>query len=411
VKSDVGLLRRNRALLALGLAPLVVSALLRAVALHTQVDASPPFEAIFLSVICAAVGLISSVYVLFADPGRVSVAGQLAIGEDGVDFAGARIARRRSLRAGFILPREGLSPLLRLERRWPRAPIELVLRDEEQGSALLRALGFDASQGVVELVLGSRVHVEQLSVGVSWLAWFIGVPLTIKAIFVLHPEPAATALLALGALALTAWAVAVSRSTLVRVGMDGVLIRWFWSTRFIPHRELREVQPYASFFGYGVELQLSSGGKLRLPIRERFTRARTHREVDRVGHRIQQALDLFRDQESADEVRLPERGGREIAAWIKALRASGSGAASDHRTAPTPPEALWQIVEDAAVEPLGRATAMIALSAGLDAPGKERLRSLLEVTAEPELRGVLEAAVEEADEEQLSHALSRLTKH
>jgi hypothetical protein len=411
VTSDVGLLRRNRALLALGFSPLFASAALFAVGMARadQSEATSQFFSILASLLSLCAGLISSAYVVFANPKRVAVAGQLVIGEAAVDFAGARIARRRSLRAGFILPRHDSSPLLRLERRWPRAPIDLVLRDEEQGSELLRALGLDASQGVVELVLASRVHANQLSVGVIGLGWIFFAMIAALSLK-LDPDLATKAWLAVVGLALTAWMVAVSRSTRVIVGADGLFVRWLWSTRFVPLRELREVQPYTTWYVQGVGLELASGARVHLPIRAKYTEALTSQEIDRVGHRIQQALDLFRKRQSADEVRLPERGGRDDLAWIRALRAAGSGAASDHRTAPTPPDALWRIVEDPAVEPLGRAAAAIALSAELDAPGKERLRRMIEVTAEPDFRGLLEATAEEADEERLSRALSRVTK-
>jgi hypothetical protein len=406
VKHEVGLLRRNRAVLALGFFPLLAGA---ALLFAGAEGGSDQFALSMVGLLGLVVGLFSSVYVVLANPGRVAVAGRLVIGESLVHFDDALIARRRSLRAGFILPSDVGSPKLRLDRRWPRGPIDLALRDEEQGSVLLRALGFDVSQGVVELVVASRVHVEQLSPGVTALAGLV-VAMIAAVETVSKPDLSTKTMLALGALALTAWFFAVSRSTFVIVGTDGILIRWFWSRRFLQHRELREVQPYKRWYGQGVRLELWSGGSWRLPIRTGYTRALTHQEVDRVGHRIYQALDLFRKRQSADEVRLPERGGRDEIAWIQALRAAGSRAASDHRTAPTPPEALWRIIEDPAMEPIGRAAAAIALSGAIDAPGKVRLRSLIEVTAEPDFRGVLEAAAEEADEEQLSRALSRMTK-
>lgn len=408
--SDVRLLRRNRALLALGLSPLFASAVLFAIGAHPWADPSEAFGVfmpILLGVISVFAGLISSAHVVFANPGRVEVAGKLVIDDAAVELAGVRLAWRRSLRGGFILPRDAAPPLLRLDRRWPRRPIDLVVRDEEHGNELLRALGFGPSQRVVELVLASRVHSNQLSVGVAGLAWLVFALIALMTAL-RDTDPATNAWLALVAVALTVWVVAVSRSTSVVVGADGLFIRWMWSTRFVPLRVVREVQPYATWYVQGVRLDLSSGAGLRLPIRAKYTEALTSQEIDRVGHRIQQALDLFRARHSADEVRLPERGGRELGAWIQALRAAGSGAASDHRTAPAPADALWRIVEDPAVKPLGRAAAAIALGAGLDAPGKQRLREIIEVTAEPEYRALLEATAEEADDERLSRALARL---
>ena len=415
VTRGVALLRRNREVLALGFLPFVAAAAFVLLARHATPDyaqSSARFMLVLLGLISLGAGLISSSNAVFGNPKRVAVSGQLVIGEAAVDFDGRRLAQRRSLRAGFLIP-ETSSSLLRLERRWPRAAIDLRVSDEEEARALLRALGFDASQSMVELELASRVRAEPISVVVSWMVWCFGIvgALAVPAALISSTRgPWTVPLVGLGTLVLAVWAVLVSRTTFVLVGTDGLLIRWFWSTRFVPHREIREVQAYGSSYGQGVQLELSSRRALRLPIRRRYTDALTSQEVDRVGHRILQTLELFRERESAGEAQLPERGGRALAAWIRSLRAAGSGAAGDHRTAPVVPETLWRIAEDPAMDKLARAAAAIALSAGADTSRKPRLRRMADVTADPDLRGLLEATAEDADEEALSHALSRLTK-
>ena len=94
-----------------------------------------------------------------------------------------------------------------------------------------------------------------------------------------------------------------------------------------------------------------------------------------------------------------------MAEWIRALRSVSSEGAVDHRTAPITAEALWEIAEDPGAEKVARASAAVAL----DAAGKARLRIAAVATAAPDLCAVLEASAEEASEEQLSQALSRLT--
>jgi hypothetical protein len=125
--------------------------------------------------------------------------------------------------------------------------------------------------------------------------------------------------------------------------------------------------------------------------------------------RVQEALELFRRQQRAGEVRLPDRGERPVAEWIRALRSAVSEGAVDHRTAPISVEALWHIAEDHGAQKVARASAAVALGERLDAAGRARLRIAAVATAAPDLRAVLEVSAEEADDERLSQALSRLT--
>lgn len=99
-----------------------------------------------------------------------------------------------------------------------------------------------------------------------------------------------------------------------------------------------------------------------------------------------------------------------MAEWIRALRSVSSEGAVDPRTAPITAEALWEIAEDPGAEKVARVGAAVALGARIDAAGKARLRIAAVATAAPDLRAVLEASAEEADEERLSQALSRLTR-
>jgi hypothetical protein len=99
------------------------------------------------------------------------------------------------------------------------------------------------------------------------------------------------------------------------------------------------------------------------------------------------------------------RGTRDVAAWIRALQAIGSGASADHRTAPVPPDQLWRIVEDPHAEPGARAGAAVVLRGSLDEAGRSRLLAAAGATAQPRVRIALEAAGE-GDEAALAEALA-----
>ena len=210
---------------------------------------------------------------------------------------------------------------------------------------------------------------------------------------------------------LAAWLGLYFKSTSFVVGVDGIHVRWLWAQRFIGYASIRGVTVDGfKLAKRGVILELSRGPALRFPMRAQLDATDAKDEAICVVARVQEALDLFRRQQRADEVRLPDRGERPVAEWIRALRSVSSEGAADHRTAPITADALWQIAEDPGAEKIARASAAVALGTRLDAAGRERLRIAAGATAAPDLRAVLEVSAEEEDEERLSQALSRLTR-
>src|SRR3954462_405840 len=136
-ESSAALLRRTRLLLVAGLAPLLLGALSFFWGLTASTEET---KAVGLTVglISTLVGVVTSVYVVRASPRKVAIPGMLSADDEGLRFADRLLARRRSLRAGFLIPTWGKPPLVRIQRRWPRRPLELELGDEATGRALLR---------------------------------------------------------------------------------------------------------------------------------------------------------------------------------------------------------------------------------------------------------------------------------
>ena len=118
-------------------------------------------------------------------------------------------------------------------------------------------------------------------------------------------------------------------------------------------------------------------------------------------------MESHRQGDPAAETALLARQARSVPDWVQSLRAIGSGANVDHRTAPVAPERLFRIVEDPSLTASTRARAAVALGASLDAGGKVRLKDAAGATAAPTLRIAIEAAVS-GDDAVLIEALSAL---
>jgi hypothetical protein len=396
--SDVALLRRIRVLLAAALAPFLLGPLSLAWGVAAMESGSGGVGWLIAGIFCVIIGVLSLSSILWKSPSKIAVLGAFSVDDDSVRFAGRMLASRRSLRAGFLIPTVDQPPLVRLERRWPNGPIELQARDEPSGRALLRALGFDASQVIASFTFASRARADGRLKAVGCLTPMValfGLPMIAAA---LPSMLSGLAILILG------WMVLMWMPTRVSVGADGVLVSWFWRKRFLGYGELRGLEPFVSWGYRGVALLAAAGEPLKLP----FKPGMSEQDTILIIQRIEQAMASFHQESRERDVALPERGGRSLEEWIRLLRAVGSGANADHRTAPISLEELFRVVEDPSAAPTERARAAVAIGGGLDDRGRARLRIAAEATAAPEIRALIELSAEEADEAQIAEAFEQL---
>jgi hypothetical protein len=407
---DVALLRRNRLWLSLAILPLSLGPAAIAWGATKGLDDVQAALGLTLGMLGTLGGAIATFYVLRANPMQVPVTGELGVGPEALTFRGRPLALRKTLRAGFMIPSWGKPTLVRLERRWPRRPIDLRTRDDAEAVGLLRDLGLDASQTVAAFTLASRARAEPVVAAAGWallLLLMFGLPMGVAA-FAPDPGMWIASIGGLGVLLLIAWVVVLQLPTRVVVGADGILVSWLWRKRFLAHGDVRAVRPFGSGNAQGVALWSATGAPIKLPVKAQFTHALTDQQTDLVTQRIQQAISAYHGSRRERDVRLPERGGRPLREWIKTLRAAGSGASADHRTAPLASDELWRIVEDPSADRAARAGAAIAVGGGLDERGRARMRIAAEATAAPDVRGLLTLAAEGADEERLERALRRI---
>jgi hypothetical protein len=347
---------------------------------------------------------------------RAPVAGRLDADAEGVRWDGRLLAPRRQIVAGMVVPHDlpGRPLEVRLVRRFPRGPLRFVAVDEPAARALLQELGLDASQAALSLRFGSWLRASK-AMTVLWALSTLALPPSVLIALVagvlaqsLGTVAVAGAFLLLAA----AWVVLNVAGSRVRVGADGILLSWLWRTRFVAYEDLEDIRPYVDgAAGAGIALRLRGGREVRLPRMGAFTMAIDRQELDLVVHRVRQAVAHQQQAQIDRGLVLPERGGRSASEWIAALRAVGTGASSDHRTAPVGPDRLLRIAEDPGAAPAMRAAAAVALGGVADEAGRGRLRVAAEATAEPDLRAAMALAAEqEAAEEELATALDRLTR-
>ncbi len=399
--SDVHLLRRNWGLLGKAFLPLVAG--------PAMIVAGTTFtgaHTIVLSILAVCTGFLATlagipvlINTWLGNPRPGAVPGRLDVGEGGVSRNGRLVASRRRLLAGVFVPGDVGPPVVRLVRRFPQKPLRFQVPDERTGRAFLSALGLDTAQTVATLKLVSLLRTDPRAPTGNLgciLALMPGIPVSLGLAFADDTRwlLGLTALLALGTATWTFLHLLPARAS---VGADGVLVEWLWRRRFVPFEDLSRVEPFVDWRGNrGVALDLKSGKEVKLPFPTRFTTEQEHEERTLWVRRIEQAAEIHRLAQADQGVVLPARGERPAAEWVQALRATGSGASADHRTAPLEVDTLFRIVEDPGGEPGRRIAAAIALSASTDAGGKERLRIAASTTAAPELREALELAAAEA---------------
>jgi hypothetical protein len=126
-----------------------------------------------------------------------------------------------------------------------------------------------------------------------------------------------------------------------------------------------------------------------------------------VENRLSEAIAAYHESATDRGGAALRRGTRTVRQWVAALRAIGSGANADMRTAPLPRERLLRIVEDPASPEEERAAAAVALATEQDDDGHARMRIVAMHVAAPRLRVAIEAAAK-ADDAELEAALAQV---
>jgi hypothetical protein len=312
--------------------------------------------------------------------------------ETGLRIDGKELVARNGIKQGLALP-VGDACVVRLERSWLKGPLDLAVYDEAAGRKLLLALGLDASQTTVELRGGPGPlllpKAERVAVSVSVVA----------SVFTLSMLLGAWWWVPLFAV----FHVLSNRPSKIRIGVDGVHLRWLWVSRFTPFSAVRSVWMREESSQRFVDLVRTDGTTTSIPV------SKQDGEQDLAHQRILQAFQAYQARQGSADTEALARGSRTPLEWLTALRGLGAGASSGLRTAHIDPDRLWTIVEDPSAAPAARAGAAAALASSASKQERSRIRIAAETIAEPRLRIAVEKAADEATSEaELAEALAEV---
>lgn len=332
---------------------------------------------------------------------------ELRIEESGVWQGQTLLLPRDELRQGFLRPDERHGLVLHLERKGKLSrDLRLAVDDDETARAALRTLGVDASQKVATLRAASRVY--SYSRAKRNLAFLSPLPLVFATVLAMKwlPVLGLIGLVALMPL-LLAWMLAPSS---VDVGVDGVLVRWLGTRRFVAFERVSHVEHFEerdfNKVYLGVRLYLDDGSVERIVTGQK----RFDGDTSKTLHaRIEQALEAYRrGAGDVDASALARRDQRPLD-WVRSLRALSSDAQVGPRRAPVAPERLLRVAVDPSASPTARASAAVAVAPVMTPEDRAKLRVATETTASPKLRVALEAALSpHTSEEALAEALAEL---
>jgi hypothetical protein len=315
------------------------------------------------------------------------------------------------LKQGFVMP-FGPAALVRIERRGMAPPMLVRVDDIASGRTLLRALGLDASQRVAD---------------VKAAPWLVTQPVQKQLLLTLGPILGVFVPLILGSAAALGKQAPFAVITLVpvllayifgvvlapmkiRIGTDGVLIRWLWKERFIPFSEIEDVVSYEEEMGgkqyAGAILHLAGGETTKICTGQKGF---TDGDSESVVERLREALEEHRTQTHGTDASALSRGSRSALDWVRALKRLGAGADTDLRHAGMSLEALLSAVHDTTLDAASRAGAAVAALPYVTPAEKRRIRVAAETTALPKLRVALETVTKEgAEETEIARALEEV---
>ncbi|MDI1482811.1 hypothetical protein [Polyangium sp. y55x31] len=235
-----------------------------------------------------------------------------------------------------------------------------------------------------------------------WLGLLLGVGVALLASGFMRKGPWGVTLWA--ALVLAVLVIVLFPRKLI-VGEDGLLLVWV-RARFIPYRDIAYVETSDGFYfrNPGINIALRSGEAVDFAtsvFKERWA------ERDALLSLIRAAIEAASARRPAPAPEALGRGGRPYDAWARALRAIGSGAHEGIRTSPVPADELLRVAESPSAPTVDRTAAFVALAASQDTESLRRLRIAVDLTAAPDTKAALQAALAaEGDEASIAEVLA-----
>jgi hypothetical protein len=375
------------------------------VILGAAVAGSVGFVALGLWIAWVGIGALA--YGWARSPGAVPLAVRARADALGLSVDGVLTLPASRIVGGWVQPRPHASPVVHV-RGLGGGHVRLVVRDVDQGRALLQALAIDASHVSADYWAMARPLGEPRAF--AHVALLLALSIAVGVIV----GPAVPPVFAVALVALIVLFAGVAIPTRVVVGGDGVLLRWLGTARFVPWRRVTDVEPFDG--GVMLSLGAPAGDEEWLTLRMPEEHQRYHPERDAMVERMVAALRSYASEASHashGQVAHPEplarllgRAGGRTREWVRTMRALVRPV-TGFRVSSVPVDRLWHVVEDPSADREARTGAAIALAPTLHEGGQARLRAVADGCAEPRLRIALATAAAEAraSDEALAEAL------
>jgi|LNFM01.1.fsa_nt_gb hypothetical protein len=355
---------------------------------------APPWIAVpFLLLLVLSGGLftaaaLAQIWTWIAPSAHRSV----AIEADGLTIVGplgGRLVKRSELAGGWVQrSSRGFEVALRTKRG---NVLNLAVGSEPEGEAVLDALGVHPDKRALEMPLGSALR-SILGAITSFVpascAGTIGA-LTFESLFKLPSATTGLLIFALTALSMIAIAK-VTAAPVIEVGVDGVSVSRPFSSDFIPFSKIQR----AAVNGNVIDVALVDG-------RNRAIASMAERAVlDAIVERINQGATRARLRASPTaRLAMLDREGRDFSAWLEHLKTLAV-ARDDYRYVTLTREELSAVLDDALASPERRIAAAYVLAQLDRGSVTERVRVVVEKSANDAVCRALERAAEGTLDEQ-----------
>lgn len=377
-------------MLAAGLSPFAAMPLLVVLALTRG-----PMSMLSLLLHLSIVGFMGTLYVLGRHPRPRFEGSRVSVLDGVLSVDGATVASKDDLKQGVVAPR-GTDTWVRLDRRGRGLPIQIRVADVAESRALLRALGFDATQTTAELRCMTPVVTKPVATQAAFWLPALGLIFGSLALGGLIGRSIGPIAVVVGVALMLAYVFGIVMApTRVRIGADGIATRWLGRARFYPFADIERVDDWSERVGTkeyrGIVIHERSGKTTKIAAGQKGW---NDAAVEPLRHRVTEALEAYRSGVRSADVSVLARSGRDDTDWVRHLVALGVGATADLRRGFVPADQLLRVVEDASQPPLARAGAAIAVAGTADEPTRARIRVAAKTTASPTLRVAMERALD-----------------
>jgi hypothetical protein len=372
VETKVSILRRNRGLLGVPVATLVVGAIL----------GSPwgPTNAGPLAALLDLWGGLFTLIILLSNPTPRRIERVVRADADGLWSEGDILLPKTRIVHAYVQPTGRPEPDSALvEVRARGGPCMTLVTDLRSADAIVTALGFGV--GGRRASIWGRSPVALWGIGpLSILVLLVPVVLAAYAVGPLVGKAAF-----LGYLALFAASWVPAR---IDVGADGVLRSWLGMRRFVAFRDVASVEGRRG--RVDVTLLKQDGTRVGMSARRRY--AERGAFYPALLSRIQEAFEAHRANASYGDLDVfLARRGRGVREWVAQIRALTAAQGTGYRSSALSQERLLRVVEDPSAAPTLRAGAAVALAQEGHGAWREELGRAAEACGHPRVRVLLQA--------------------